>query len=235
MKALLLAAGLGTRLKPITDTVPKCLVPINGKALLEYWLDNLYEAGIREFLINTHYLHSKVQTYIENSKYKKLVTLAYEENLLFTGGTILANKSFCKNESFMVIHADNLCFCNFKAFIETHHLKPKNCIMTMMTFKSDNPKTCGVVKLNNEKIVTDFYEKVENPPTNLANGAVYIFEPEIFKVLSSLNKKKIDLSTEILSKLTGRIQSYFNDIYLKDIGTIESYAQSQIDILKFIK
>ncbi len=56
MRALLLAAGLGTRLRPITDKIPKCLVPIQGKPLLEIWLDKLYEAGVQEFLVNTHYL-----------------------------------------------------------------------------------------------------------------------------------------------------------------------------------
>ena len=235
MRAILLAAGLGTRLRPITDSIPKCLVPINAKPLLEYWLDNLYEAGIREFLINTHYLHEQVEKYIENSKYKKFVTLVYEEDLLLTGGTILTNKSFFKDESFMVIHADNLCFCDFKAFMQSHQDRQKDCVMTMMTFKSDNPQSCGVVKLNSENVVTEFYEKVKNPPTDLANGAVYIFEPEIFEILSSLNKKEIDLSTEILPKLTNKINSYLNDVYLKDIGTLKSYALSQIDVLKFTK
>ena len=61
MRAILLAAGLGTRLRPITDKIPKCLVPINGKPLIDYWLEQLTKAGIEKFLINTHYLHEKVE------------------------------------------------------------------------------------------------------------------------------------------------------------------------------
>ncbi|MGB5793289.1 sugar phosphate nucleotidyltransferase, partial [Poseidonibacter sp.] len=70
MKALLLAAGLGTRLHPITNSVPKCLVPINGKVLLEYWLENLLKVGITEILINTSYLSEDVNDYIIKSVYK---------------------------------------------------------------------------------------------------------------------------------------------------------------------
>ena len=70
MKALLLSAGLGTRLRPITNYVPKCLVPINGKPLLEYWLDNLSKAGIKEFLINISYLSEQVKQFVEKSIYK---------------------------------------------------------------------------------------------------------------------------------------------------------------------
>ncbi len=79
MKALLLAAGLGTRLRPITNIIPKCLVPINGKPLLEIWLETLTKAGVKEFLINTHYLHEKVEAFVYDSKYKNVVTLVYEK------------------------------------------------------------------------------------------------------------------------------------------------------------
>ena len=94
MRAILLAAGLGTRLRPITDTIPKCLVPINGKPLIDYWLEQLTKAGIEKFLINTHYLHEQVESYIEQSKFAGMVDLVYEEELLLTGGTVIANKDF---------------------------------------------------------------------------------------------------------------------------------------------
>ncbi|MEA2049966.1 MAG: nucleotidyltransferase family protein [Campylobacterota bacterium] len=234
MKALLLAAGYGTRLKPLTNYIPKCLVPINGKPLLEYWLDNLYQEGIKEFLINTHYLSEQVEKYIENSKYKKMVTLVYEKELLFTGGTILKNKDFFGNEEFMVVHADNLCFCNFKEFMHEHKLRPKQCIMTMMIFLTDNPKSCGIVDLDENNVVTRFYEKVQNPPSNLANGAVYIFSNEMLLFLGSFEKDKIDLSTEIIPNLLNKIMTYENNIYLKDIGTLENYSLAQVEILEFI-
>ncbi len=235
MKVLLLAAGLGTRLKPITNTIPKCLVPINGKPLLEYWLENLSKVGITDFLINTHYLNNKVESFINNSKYKDMVTLTYEKNLLNTAGTILANEDFFNTDKpFMIVHADNLCFCDFDAFVTSHKNRSKEAQMTMMLFKTNTPSSCGIVELNEKDIVMKFHEKIKNPPSNLANGAVYICEPSILKFLASLDKKEIDFSLDVLPKFMGKINTFLNNVYLKDIGTIESYALSQIEILSII-
>ena len=163
MKALLLAAGLGTRLRPVTNIVPKCLVPINGKPLLEYWLENLTKAGVDEFLINTSYLNEQVEEFIRGSKYEKNVTLVYEDELLNTGGTLFQNKEFFNNEAFMLVHADNLCFCDFNAFLDSHKKRDLECEITMMIFKSDNPSSCGVVELDDRGIVEKFHEKVKRP------------------------------------------------------------------------
>ena len=229
MKALLLAAGLGTRLRPITDVIPKCLVPINGKPLLEYWLENLTKVGVDEFVINTSYLSEQVEVFIKKSKYAKNVTLTHEDKLLNTGGTLLANKEFFENETFMLVHADNLCFCDFNAFLESHKTRSVQCEITMMLFKSDTPSSCGIVELDSNNIVQKFHEKVKNPPSNLANGAVYICEPSIFPFLESLGKQNIDFSNDVLPHYMSRINTYLNSIYHRDIGNIESYALAQIE------
>jgi mannose-1-phosphate guanylyltransferase len=231
LKALLLAAGLGTRLRPVTDFVPKCLVPIHGKVLLEYWLDNLTKAGIEEFVINTHYLHEQVEAYIVSSKYKDMVTLVYEDELLLTGGTLLNNKELLKSNSFMVVHADNLSLCDFGEFIKAHKSRPKECEITMMTFSADRPQDCGILELDTNGIVQNFFEKVKNPPSNLANGAVYIMEESIIEYLESFNKKSIDISLEVIPNYMGRIFTYNNDIYHRDIGNLESYSLAQIDMM----
>ena len=233
MKALLLSAGFGTRLQPITDIIPKVLVPINGKPLLEYWLENLSKAGVKQFLINTHYLSKKIERFVSNSKFKDSITLMHEKELLLTGGTILKNRDFFQDEPFFVVHADNLCFCDFNEFIKAHKNRPKETIITMMLFYSDNPSNCGIVKIK-DKIVIDFFEKVKNPPSNLANGAVYIFEKEIFNVLKEFKKEKIDLSLEVIPRLKNRIFTYVNNIYLRDIGTVENYALAQVEILEYL-
>jgi len=229
MKALLLSAGLGTRLRPITNIIPKCLVPVNGKPLLEYWLENLSDAGVKEFLINTSHLHEQVEYFVAHSKYKDNITLIYEEKLLNTGGTLLKNKEFFNNEAFMLVHADNLSFCDFEVFISSHNQRAKNCEITMMLFESDNPSSCGIVELDKNSVVQRFHEKVDNPPSNLANGAVYICEPSIFELLESLNKKDIDFSNDVLPEYMGRINTFLNNVYHRDIGTIESYGLAQIE------
>ena len=232
MKVLLLAAGLGTRLRPITNTIPKCLVPINGKPLLEYWLENLTQIGITQFIINTHYFNEEVENFINESKYKPIVTLVYEEELLNTAGTLLQNKEAIQqdNEPFMVVHADNLCFCDFEAFINSHKNRVDNTDITMMLFKTDNPSSCGIVELDENNTVQHFHEKVKNPPSNLANGAVYICEPSLFDYLESLNKKEIDFSLDVLPNYLGKINTFLNDVYHRDIGTLESYSIAQIDM-----
>ncbi len=232
-RALLLAAGLGTRLRPITDTIQKCLVPINGKPLIEYWLDTLSKAGIEEFLINTHYFAEQMKEYVENSKYKNNIVLVHEDELLLTGGTILANKSFFQNEPFLVVHADNLCLCDFTLFIEKHKNRPQHCDITMMTFETDMPENCGIVDLDKNGVVVSFYEKVANPPSNLANGAVYIFEPSVIEYIESYHKKMVDLSTEVLPHYLNKMYTFQNSVYHRDIGTIQSYALAQIEILNF--
>jgi len=234
MKALLLSAGLGTRLRPVTDHIPKCLVPINGKPLLEYWLENLSIAGIKDFIINTHYFKEQVEEYVEKSTFKKNITLIHEKELLLTAGTILKCKEYLQKESFMVVHADNLSFCNFKEFIKAHKNRPKRCEITMMTFSCENPHQCGVLSLNNDNVVQEFFEKVQHPPTNLANAAVYIMEPTVMNYLGSLGKKEIDLSTEVIPHFLDKIYTFHNNVYHRDIGTIESYALAQIEILKYV-
>lgn len=226
MKALLLAAGLGTRLRPLTNTIPKCLVPIQGKPLLQYWLENLSRVGVTEFLINTHYLNEEVEKFVEKSRFKNQIKLTYEEKLLNTGGTLLENKDFFnKNESFFLIHADNFCICDFNEFIVSH--KSNSYPITMMLFKTKTPQSCGIVKLDKNAVVKEFFEKVKNPPSNLANAAVYICDYDVITFLESLNKKEIDFSLDVIPKYLGEINTYTNTGYHIDIGTPESYEEAQ--------
>ena len=87
MKAILLAGGIGSRLRPITATIPKCLVPILGQPLLDIWLEQLTAHDIGPFLVNTHHLPEQVEHYVEHSLYRESVTLAHEPQLLGTAGT----------------------------------------------------------------------------------------------------------------------------------------------------
>jgi mannose-1-phosphate guanylyltransferase len=226
MKALLLAAGLGTRLQPLTNNIPKCLVEIHGKPLLEYWITMLYEGGVHPLLVNLHCHADKVADFINNSKYRKFVSTVYEERLLGTAGTLLRNRNFFNDEPLMLVHADNLSMFDVKAFINSHMDRPSGCEITMMTFKTPTPHTCGIIETDEKGCVQAFHEKVANPPGDMANGAVYIVEPSIFNYLKGLNKEFIDFSTEVIPKYMGRINTFHNDVYHRDIGTIESYEMA---------
>lgn len=227
MKALLLAAGLGTRLRPLTNSIPKCLVPIHGQPLLDYWLEMLTSAGVGPLLVNLHYFADVVRTHIAVSAYWEQVVTVYEEELLGTAGTLLKNRAFFGESPLMLIHADNLSRFDVGAFIERHANRPAGCEMTMMTFTTDAPQSCGIVELDERGVVEAFHEKVTDPPGNLANGAVYILEPSIFDFLAELNNEVIDFSTEVLPYYLGKIHTFQNECYHRDIGTMESYLKAQ--------
>lgn len=222
MKALLLAAGLGTRLRPITDQVPKCLVPIHGKPLLGYWFDLLFGAGIEGALVNTHYLPEPVRAFVAASPWRDRIELMHETELLGTGGTVSRARGYVGNAACLVIHADNLSRFDVAAFIERHRARPAGTEMTMMTFRTDTPGSCGIVTMDSRGVVTEFHEKVANPPGNIANGAVYIFEPSVMEFIAGLPGPFIDLSTQVLPHYLGKIHTFHNADYHRDIGTLES-------------
>jgi mannose-1-phosphate guanylyltransferase len=137
---LLLAAGLGTRLRPITNRVPKCLVEINGRPLLDYWIELLSNAGITDILINLHYFPDMVRSYVLNCAYPVNITTVLEDKLLCTGGTLLRNRAFFLQEPVMLIHADNLSLFDVRAFMKKFYSREKYIDITMMTFHTDVPK-----------------------------------------------------------------------------------------------
>ena len=228
MKALLLAAGLGTRLRPLTDTIPKCLVPIKGQALLGVWLDRLSQAGIGPFLINTHYLAERVQAFVVASLHRNQVTLAHENELLGTAGTLIANLDFFEGQDGLLIHADNYCLADFDGFLQAHARRPSGCMITMMTFRSETPASCGIVELDARGVVVGFHEKVANPPGNLANGAVYLLSAELLQTLAPALRAVVDFSTEVLQQLVGRIYTYETKEFFLDIGTPEAYELANL-------
>ena len=226
MRALLLAAGMGTRLRPLTENVPKCLVPIKGQPLLGLWLDRLTQAGIGPLLINTHYLAGQVVAFIDASPYRDQVKLVNEHELRGTAGTLIANLDFFQGQDGLLIHADNYCLADFTAFQQAHRNRPSTCLLTMMTFRTDDPSSCGIVELDERGVVIGFHEKVTNPPGNLANGAVYILSAGLLKKLGSDLHFIKDFSTQVLNHFVGQIYSYETSKLLLDVGTPERYRQA---------
>jgi mannose-1-phosphate guanylyltransferase len=226
VRAFLLAAGFGTRLKPITDNVPKCLVPVGGQPLLDYWLDALDNAGIGPIVINLHYHANQVEAFLETRANRSRIEQVFEPELLGTGGALKANRKLLGTEPVMVIHSDNLCLSNIRAFADAHLKRPKHTAITMMTFISDMPQQCGIVELDKEGTAIALHEKVPDPPGNIANAAVYVFEPEVIDFICSHASKFIDLSTEILPHYVGRIYTWpANGLHI-DIGTLPNLARA---------
>jgi mannose-1-phosphate guanylyltransferase len=223
MRAFLLAAGLGTRLRPLTNKIPKCMVPILCKPLLEIWVEKLHQANIKEILINTHYMKNVVEDYFHSHPHQSLITLSYEKELLGTAGSLVRNIDFMTGDDCLVMHADNYSDLNLSDLLDAHTKRPENCPITMLTFRADNPSECGIVRVNEFGVVTEFYEKVDNPPGNLANGAVYIFSKEFLENFTKKYSGACDISLDILPSLMGNIYSYETKAVFLDIGKMENY------------
>lgn len=226
MRALLLAGGYGMRLLPITATTAKCMVEIHGRPLLDYWLELLLGGGIERVLINTHWLAEQVEDFVRTSRWARQVDLVHEDELLGTGGTVLANREWFAGLPFMVAHADNFTDFDVPGLIAAHQGRPAGHAMTMLGFRTDAPRSCGILELDERGTVIAFHEKVDDPPGNLANGAVYVFEPEVVESIAALGRLQVDLSTEIIPDFVGRILCVETSGYHRDIGTPESLRRA---------
>ena len=228
IRAILLAAGFGTRLRPITLHTPKCLVQVAGEVLLGRWLKQLESVGCESVLINTHYLAEQVVHFLEgwNSPQMSIVA-TYEPELLGTAGTLLANQSFFEGSTGLLIHADNAMEGDLHELIIAHQKRPNQCLLTMLTYHTDRPQSCGIVLTNSAGIVTNFFEKVDDPPGNCANGALYVFDDLLLDHVSRMSPAPCDFSTEVIPRLLGKIKSFHTSKPYLDIGTPSALAQAQ--------
>ena len=226
--ALLLAGGLGTRLRPLTDTVPKCLVPIAGRPLLDYWIDRLVEAGIHTHRINNHALAEQVRTYISriNSGGQIRLTEAYEPILLGSAGTITANANLADDADLIVIiYADNLSDISLSSLLAFHrsHDDP----FTMVLFRTPHPRACGIAELDPEGRIISFIEKPDQPASNLANAGVYVIDASAFREIAKMGA--FDLGFEVIPEFVGRMRGWIWGGYHLDIGTHEALEQARQD------
>ena len=232
IKAILLAAGLGKRLRPLTLDKPKCLMEINRVPLLKIWLEKLVKIGCSEVLINTHYLAEQVTEFIEKYSPAELkIKISHEESLLGTAGTLIKNINFA-DQTTILMHSDNYTNCDLNGLLSMHKNKAKNCLLTMLTFNSQNPSSCGIVETDKRGVLTTFHEKVKNPPSNIANGAIYVFDSQFISWLKDQNQEFIDFSKDLIPCLTDRIQTWHTNDFFIDIGTPESLLLAQKETIK---
>jgi len=223
MKAFLLAAGIGSRLRPVTDNVPKCLVPIDGHPLLYYWLKLFEQHGVDEVLVNLHHLPELVFQFLNENEFNIKIHTVFEQELLGSAGTIRKNFDFvCKENAFLICYADNLTNSNLTSMIDFH--LSKRPILTLGLFQTNNPGQCGIAKIDNRNTVIDFVEKPEHPKSNLAGAGIYIAGHEIWHYLPE--RYPSDIGYDVLPQLIGKMRGYFISEYFIDIGTMDNYEQA---------
>jgi len=227
MKAFLLAAGKGTRLLPLTKTTPKCLVPLGGKPILDYWFEIFEKHGIDEIFMNISHLAEKVEEHVAESVTSVKVNLGFEEVLLGSGGTIKQNHAFVAGEKeFFILYADHLTQVDLTKILEFHrdHHKP----VTLGLFHASHPEQCGIVEVDDGGIITSFVEKPEKPKSDLAFAGVMVCGAELFDYFP--DEEVFDLGFHLLPKLAGNAAGFVLQEYHRDIGTPERLAHAEHDL-----
>jgi len=229
--ALLMAAGLGTRLRPVTDETPKCLIEIGGKTLLDYWVDQLEGLGVPRALLNTHHLPEQVRAYIERSNQRRRVQLVetFECTLLGSAGTIANNPDWCDDaDACLIVYADNLSDVPLAELLAFHqgHDDP----FTMLLFETPEPRRCGIAECDDDWRIVGFEEKPEHPKSNLANAGVYVVDRDAYREIADMNA--FDIGFDVLPRFVGRMRGWTWNGYHRDIGTHESLAAAREEVGK---
>ncbi|MGH3627359.1 MAG: nucleotidyltransferase family protein, partial [Sciscionella sp.] len=183
MKAFLLAAGLGSRLRPITQHTPKCLLEVGGRTLLDRWLDGLATTGVEEVLVNSHHHADLVRAHLAARGCPPQVTLTEEVTLLGSAGTLRANRDFVANEDmFLAVNSDNLTDFDLRILVDEH--RRCDALATLSVFRAPRPAECGIPDLRGG-LVVDYVEKPLDPPSDLANAGLYAFNPSVSDLIDA--------------------------------------------------
>ena len=228
-KAFLLSAGLGTRLRPLTNEIPKCLLPIDGRPLLEIWLEHIAEHDIEEVLVNTHWRREQVDHFLNCYRRKGLKVLPFNEpTLLGSAGTLLANRNWIADgEPFFILYGDNLTDVDLGGMLEAH--RRHGLPFTLGVFRAADPTRCGIAEVGPDGLVTSFVEKPEHPKSDKAAAGIYIADNRIFEFFPKENSitGPLDLGFHVIPRLVGRMKAYSIDEFLMDIGTLEAYGEAR--------
>ena len=131
-----------------------------------------------------HHHRAMVETFLSRDIFSDWVHGVFEQSLLGTAGTLRHNASHFADTTIFLAHADNWCQFDFSSFLDYHRrYRPADTLITMMTFRSATPSSCGIVELDSDGVVQVMHEKISNPPSNLANGAAYLIEPSVLDLL----------------------------------------------------
>jgi mannose-1-phosphate guanylyltransferase len=229
VKALLLAGGLGTRLRPITNAVPKCLVPVAGKPLVDYWFDRLELCGVTRVLMNTHHHAELVRAHLAEVMRTRALELheAHEPRLLGSAGTVHANRAWADDaDEVLIVYADNLSNVDLRKVLAFHrsHSDP----LTMMLFHTPYPKQCGIASLDERGRILEFVEKPAEPKSDLANAGLYVVDADAYREIADRNA--FDFGFDILPTFLGRMSGFVFEGYHRDIGNLDALEQAHHDV-----
>ncbi|RMF03781.1 MAG: nucleotidyltransferase family protein [Chloroflexi bacterium] len=227
MKAMILSAGEGTRLRPLTLTTPKPMLPVGGRPLLEHIILNLQRCGISDIGINLYHLPEKVIDYFGTGRQLGVnIRYSVETTLLGSAGGVKRLAGFF-DQTFVVYYGDVFTFANLRPMIELH--RQSGAPVTMGLYRVPDPWNRGIVELDSNKSIVRFVEK---PPkdlafSNLANAGIYVLEPEILNWIPA--NTHYDFGHDVFPNLLAqgvKVAGYVINEPIIDIGLPEKYAEA---------
>lgn len=234
MRAMIMAAGVGNRLMPLTINIPKPMVPIANIPVMEYGVALLRRHNINEVIANLHYLPDYVADYFgDGRKFGVDLFFSREEKLLGTAGGVKNNARFLQNDTFVILSGDALTDIDLSKLIDFH--RSKGALATIALKRVEEVSQYGVVITDSDSKIVAFQEKpkAEEALSNLVNTGIYVFEPEIFKLIT--DNQVYDFGKELFPKLVAMKLPFYGyncgDTYWCDVGSTKVYLQANKDIL----
>lgn len=233
-RAMIMAAGVGSRLDPLTQEVPKPLVPIANRPMMDLLLERLSEIGVKDVIANTHYKADKIiQRYSKNDLGINF-NYVHEETLSGTaGGVKKCQHFFKKGENFLVLSADGLSNADLKAAVDSHTKSGAIASMGIKKIAMEEIPHFGVVVIDKNGFVKEFQEKpaIKDAKSDCINTGIYVFNYEIFNYIPA--NIFYDFAKNVFPDLLSKgikINTFKVKEYWSDIGTIAQYAQSTKDL-----
>lgn len=235
MKAVILAGGLGTRLRKRIDDKPKSMASVSGRPFLEYQIEQLKRYDIRELVLCVGYLGEQIKDFLKNgAEFNVKVEYATEKELLGTGGALKNAQEYLEDSTFLALNGDSYLDIDLRDFIRYH--KQKEAQGTIALTRVDVSEEYGLVKIDKENRIRGFFEKVKGDKFEMIiNAGIYLFEPELLNYIPE--QKKISLEKEFFPHLLREniaLFGYLNSGYFIDIGTSQKYNQAQRELKRII-
>lgn len=235
-KAMIMAAGVGSRLDPLTQDVPKPLVPIANRPVMDILFEKLIEISIKDVIANTHFKAEKIIERYKNNKLGINFNYIHEKELSGTaGGVKKCQFFFDEGEDFLVLSADGLSNADLKAGIESHKKSGAIATIGIKQIAMEEIPHFGVVVTDKKGFITGFQEKpsIKEAKSDRINTGIYIFNYEIFNYIpeNTFYDFAKNVFPDLLSKGI-KINTFHVDEYWSDIGTIDQYFQSTKDLFE---
>ncbi len=232
-QAMILAAGLGTRLLPLTDGVPKALMRVAGRPVMEHTVELLARHGFRRIYINVHHHAEAIMKHFgDGSRWGVSITYSREEELLGTAGGVKKLEKHLGGDTFLVVSGDALTDLDLSSLWRRH--RQKGGIATLVLTPVEDPSLYGVVITDGEGRITGFQEKPprESALSDLANSGIYVFEPEVLEMIPA--GTFYDFGSQLFPRWMeeGRVfYGYRHSDYWNDVGSLPVYLRGNHDAL----